>query len=166
MNVQKKQLIIKYKEVIPMFLNIIVGTMIPWIICIYFFTKEPRLVILLFPVGATIAFLINDLGQVFFWTVTPDYLNPSLSIVPYNIGYYPMLAIIFAYVLIKSRIRPVYLVFLFTLAASCMEYIGLVAGKVDYHSGWNILLTALTYPIGFILCILYIKLSYYYRLLA
>ncbi|WP_051353071.1 hypothetical protein [Thalassobacillus devorans] len=149
-----------------MFVNILIGIIIPWMICIYFFTKEPRLVILLFPVGATIAFLINDLGQVLFWTVTPIHLNPSLSIVPYNIGYFPMLAIIFTYVLIKSSIRPVYLVFLFTIATTGIEFISLMMGKVDYHSGWNIWLTALTYPIGFILCILYIKLSYSYRLLS
>lgn len=149
-----------------MLFNIMFGMIIPWMICIYFFTKEPRLVIMLFPLGATIAFLFNDLGLVQFWTVNPVYLNPSLSIVPYNIGYFPMIAIIFAYVLKKRRIHPFYLVLLFTFVVSFIEYIFLLTGKVVYHTGWNMVWTGITYIIGFGLCTLYIKLSSSYRLLT
>lgn len=148
-----------------MFTNIVVGMIIPWLICFYLFVRTPKLVILMFPLGISIAFFANDWGFDIFWEVMPDHENPSLSSIPYNIGYFPLLTISYSYFHIVYKTNHTPLVVFFTIVTTLIEWVGVLSGKVHYFGGWLIFYTSFTYLAGFLICVGYIKLLYRYKIL-
>ncbi|WP_082234960.1 hypothetical protein [Halobacillus massiliensis] len=148
-----------------MVFNIIFGAIIPWIIIFFFFKKYPEIVMLIFPLGISIAYLANEWGFYLFWVIEPIYKNPTLSIFPANAGYFPLLAISFSYFKIKHKTNNTLLILIYTIATTSFEYLMVLFGKVVYLGGWNIFLTSLIYLTSFIITSLYINTLYKYRII-
>ncbi len=148
-----------------MLLNIVLGLLIPWILCILLVQKAPIVVFVMFPVGIAIAFLANDWGFDLFWMVSPILKNPSLSALPYNLGYFPLLACIFAYFKVKKGINSTLLVIIFSIITTSIEGGALLIGRVLYLNGWNILFTYLVYITGFTIASLYLHLLTNFKIL-
>ncbi|WP_028784308.1 hypothetical protein [Thalassobacillus devorans] len=141
-----------------MWMNVLLGLLIPWGILIYLFMKSPLLVILMYPLGVTIAFVANDWGFDLVWEVKPIYNNPSLSAIPISLGYFPMVTSIFAYVREKTLIDIWTLILSFSLLTTFIEFLVLWSGKIHYYNGWNILWTYVTYLAGFIVVHVYVNI--------
>ncbi|MFQ3543099.1 hypothetical protein Q7A53_03365 [Halobacillus rhizosphaerae] len=148
-----------------MLLNIILGILIPWILCILLIQRAPIVVFVMFPIGISIAFLANDWGFDLFWLVSPTLTNPSLSALPYNVGYFPFLASLFAYFKVKQGRNSTLLVTIFSIITTSIEGCALIIGKVHYLNGWNILYTFLVYVTGFTIASLYLHLLTNYKIL-
>lgn len=140
-----------------MWINVLLGLLIPWVILIYFYKKSPLLVILMYPLGVTISFVANDWGFLLFWEVEPVYNNPSLSAIPISVGYFPLITALFAYIREKKAIDTWKLILLFSILTTFIELLVLWSGKIHYYNGWNILWTYFTYLAGFVVVNVYIK---------
>ncbi|UOQ42810.1 hypothetical protein MUN89_12635 [Halobacillus salinarum] len=149
-----------------MIVNIVVGLVIPWILSIWLALRSPIIVILIFPLGITIAYLANDWGFELFWTVSPTLKNPSLSILPYNIGYFPFIATLFAFIKLKRKYKNLSLIVWFTAITTLLEWFAVYIDKVNYLNGWNHLLTLLVYLTGFVATSLYLELLTKYKVLS
>ncbi|MBM7552374.1 hypothetical protein [Thalassobacillus pellis] len=148
-----------------MVINILCGTIIPLIILFMFFKKYPELVILIYPVGISIAFLANDWGADLFWQVMPKHENPSLSMMPYNIGYFPLMAVAFSYIKVKKSIKSGILILSFAITTTFIEFLGLTVGKIQYYNNWNIFYTFFIYLSGFIAASIYVNLLWRYKII-
>lgn len=56
---------------VKIFVNIIIGFIIPWIFGIWLYKRNPKVVLLIAPIGIAIAFLINEWGIDYFWQFEP-----------------------------------------------------------------------------------------------
>ncbi|WP_426629884.1 CBO0543 family protein [Priestia megaterium] len=99
--------------------------------------------------GITIAFILNDLGSNYFWQFKPTFRDLSLSALPLNIGFYPVLSAFLIYFKVKKQINTIFLLLCFTLFTTGFEGMGLVLGKVEYFNGWNIIGTFISYLIAY-----------------
>ncbi|MFB4165787.1 hypothetical protein ACE1TI_18810 [Alteribacillus sp. JSM 102045] len=108
-----------------MIYNILIGMVIPWICLIFLFKKTAKVMLITFPLGISIAFLANDWGEDIFWGITP-YIekNPSLATLPINIGYFPLLACLLAYVQTKKVSNDNILIVLFSFSATFIAVSG------------------------------------------
>ncbi|PAK43356.1 hypothetical protein [Priestia megaterium] len=129
--------------------NIIMGFIVPWIFGFMLYKKEPIIVLLIAPIGMTVAFILNDWGSNYFWQFKPTFRDLSLSALPLNIGFYPVLSSFLVYFKIKKKTNTIILLLCFTLFTTGFEGIGLVLGKVEYFNGWNILGTFISYLIAY-----------------
>jgi hypothetical protein len=129
--------------------NIIMGFIVPWIFGFILYKKEPIIVLLIAPIGMTVAFILNDWGSNYFWQFKPTFRDLSLSALPLNIGFYPVLSSFLIYFKIKKKINTIILLLCFTLFTTGFEGIGLVLGKVEYFNGWNIIGTFISYLIAY-----------------
>ncbi|SER57955.1 hypothetical protein [Salipaludibacillus aurantiacus] len=148
-----------------MLVNIILGTVIPWVILIYLYKRVPKIVLLFVPFGIALAFLINDLGQEVFWMVTPFLENASWATLPINIGYFPMLACLFAYIKIRNIIKDWVLLIFSISGGVALEFTAVTFGKVIYLNNWNLFYTSLTYLAGIMLTFFYLLLVRKFRFL-
>ncbi|WP_275175823.1 hypothetical protein [Bacillus tropicus] len=82
-------------EMIKILGNIIIGFIIPWIFGIWLFKRNPKVVLLIAPIGIAVAFLINEWGVNYFWQLKPIFKNIGLSAYPLNFGLYPVLVCFF-----------------------------------------------------------------------
>ena len=144
-----------------MLINILLGFFLPWVtVGIYIYKRDKRILLLIFPISALVAFITNELGFYFeFWNLTPILKEESMSALPMNLGIFPLLACCLIY-LIKSRNwNPILLILLFSLLTTCLEFIGVITGKVIYMNHWNLGWTFVSYLIAYILEF------WYYRIL-
>jgi len=59
-------------EVQSMLTNIILGFIIPWVFGAFLYVKDKKVILTMFPIGATISYTINYFGFHFvFWHITP-----------------------------------------------------------------------------------------------
>jgi len=141
------------------------GFIVPWIFGIWLYKKKPLIVILIAPIGATVAFVINEWGFNYFWQFKPVYRNVSFSSLPLDIGLYPVLACFFIYFKLNKRFNMLWLFLLFTLLVTSLEGIGLILGKVEYFNGWNIFLTFIIYLVAYLIIYSYFRILVKYQLL-
>jgi len=127
------------------------GFIIPWIFGFILYKKESIIVLLIAPVGMTVAFILNEWGTNYFWQFEPIFRNRSLSALPLNLGFYPVLASFLIYFKIKKRLNTFLLLICFTLFTTGFEGIGLIFGKVEYFNDWNIIGTFISYLIAYII---------------
>jgi hypothetical protein len=140
--------------------NIIMGFIVPWIFGFILYKKESTIVLLIAPIGMTVAFILNEWGTNYFWQFEPIFRNRSLSALPLNMGFYPVLASFLVYLKIKKRVNTSLLLICFTLFTTSFEGIGLIFGKVEYFNTWSIIGTFISYLIA------YIVIYGYYRILV
>jgi hypothetical protein len=154
-------------QVNEMLVNIIFGFIIPWLAAIYLVRKSPKILLLIYPVGALVSMIINSLCfQMKFWDFTP--LIPddqSVSAMPLDLGLYPLLACFLIRTIFLHRKKTVLVMLLFVLFTTLLEYMGLLIGKVSYGNGWNIGYTFLSYLLAFSCVYLYFRLLERFRVL-
>ncbi|MGP4074292.1 hypothetical protein [Halobacillus sp. K22] len=148
-----------------MIFNVLFGFILPFSINMLIFLRRPVLVILMYPLGVSIAFLANDWGYDLFWKVNPTHENPSLPALPFNIGYFPLITSSFALINETRVVNYKALILLSSLIFSVLEYTAVSLGKIDYYNGWNIIYSFFIYLAGFIVCYGYIGLLKRYRLI-
>ena len=130
-----------------MILNIILGFVVPWIICImHLYKKEEKLLLFLVaPVFSVVAYTINTFGFYFdFWEVIPFPDQKNLASLPFDLGIFPVLASYLIYFIKKIK-KPYFVVFLMTLFTTFLELIFVYFGRVIYGNYWNIYLTFFSY---------------------
>ncbi len=142
-----------------MLINVFFGFIIPWLIALYLARKNPKILLLISPVGAVLSFVINAFGfQLKFWDFTP--LIPddeNVSALPLNIGLYPVLGSYMIWMILLHRKKTALILFLFILCTTILEYIGILVGKVSYGNGWNIGYTSLSYLLAFSCVYIYFR---------
>ncbi|GGF15158.1 hypothetical protein GCM10010954_12220 [Halobacillus andaensis] len=149
-----------------MWINILIGLVLPGAIIGYLFKKNPVVITLMYPVGVTFAVIFNFGGFGLFWDVSPTYEhNPSLSALPFIIGYFPLWSCLFGFIKIKEIVNPFLLTLLFTIITTILELWAVWLGKILYLNGWNFFWTFVIYLAGFIGVIFYIKLLKKYKIL-
>ncbi|MBN9654172.1 hypothetical protein J0K78_07840 [Halobacillus sp. GSS1] len=149
-----------------MWINIVIGLVIPWVTIGYLFKKNPVVILLMYPLGVAIAFIGSDWGFGLFWEVTPTYeQNRSLPAFPFKIGYLPLLSVLFGYIKAKEIVKTPLLIILFTIITAFMELVGVWTGKISYFHGWNIFLTLFIYLFGFMGTAFYMKILKKYKIL-
>lgn len=138
-----------------MFLNIIVGFVIPWIFIINLYYKDKRVLLTMFFFQSTIAYTINALGfYSCLWDVYP-FGNKEIVHIPFDIGIYPMLSSWMIYFISIKKINSFIIILFFTLLTTFIEGLGIISGRVVYGNGWNIGWTFLSYLIPYILNYIY-----------
>ncbi|CAH1215144.1 hypothetical protein PAECIP111891_04216 [Paenibacillus allorhizoplanae] len=139
-----------------MLYNIIFGFILPWVLVLFLIRKQPVLFIIISPITAVISMLINTIGFYFgFWNLKPHFEeNPIISGIPFDMGLYPVLGSLLVYTLSKRNVRlhPIFIIFMFSLFITFLEYLAFHFTFVTYGNGWNIGWTFISYSIAF-LCV-------------
>ncbi|NOU63609.1 hypothetical protein GC096_06170 [Paenibacillus sp. LMG 31461] len=132
------------------FINILIGFVIPWLFGVAWFKKAPTIAILIFPVSAIISSLINAIGyHVQFWDFTPKIEDDeTISALPFDIGLYPLASCIGIYWIDFKKKHPLVVLILISITLTCLEYITYLTGKVEYGHGWTIGWTFVSYFIA------------------
>lgn len=141
-----------------MLYHIILGFIIPWIFGVYLYKKHMKLMVLFFPIGSVIAFLINDLGVNFFWRFEPSLVNISLAGMPYDLGFYPIASVFFIIIIHHNKLNLKTALFVFVLGTTLLEFITVMQNKVFYRNGWNTFGTACSYLISYFMVFVYYQL--------
>lgn len=135
-----------------MILNTFLAFVLPWTIGILHLYRKDKMLIPLFgPLFTVMAFFINEIGFYFeFWKVAPFPKQKTLSVLPFNIGLYPILASYLIY-FIRRHGNPYLIIFLMTLFTTTLEWIYVLSGRVVYGNGWNLFFTFISYLIPYII---------------
>jgi hypothetical protein len=130
-----------------MLINVILGFLIPWIIFgIFLYKKDKKILLIIFPIGATLALTINLIGyQLEYWDFTPILRIEPMSALPLDLGLYPLLACYLIYLIKKLQTNPLTLILIFSIFVTGIEWVGVKLGKVIYHNEWNIGWTFFSY---------------------
>ncbi|SFQ87607.1 hypothetical protein SAMN02745910_04850 [Priestia endophytica DSM 13796] len=77
-----------------MILNILIAFILPWIVGVFhLYKKDKNIIPLIGSFFCIIAFVVNEFGSYYgFWRVAPFYSQKTLSVLPFNLGLYPLLA--------------------------------------------------------------------------
>jgi hypothetical protein len=157
-NVDEASIIsLKNTELIhKMFYNIIFGFILPWVLTLFLIRKQPVLFIIISPVTALISISIETVGFYFdFWNFKPLIeKNQTISVLPLDMGLFAVLGSLFIYTLSKrsALLHPIYIILLFSLFTTFLEYIAFHFKLVTYGNGWNIGWTFISYSIAY-LCV-------------
>jgi hypothetical protein len=142
----------------PVLPNIIFGFIIPWFFGFWLYIKQPKIILLLVPVGSTISFAINQFGFNYFWRFQPIFKNISFSAIPLDLGIYPVLTSFLIYLIHKKILNKFLIIFLFSFFTTCIEWLGYIMKKVIYLNGWNIFWTFISYTVAYFLGYLYYQI--------
>lgn len=138
-----------------MFLNIIIGFVIPCIFGFILYFKNKKILCVIYPFQSMIAYTIIMLEiDVGFWKLEPDKYF-TLPAIPFCLGLYPVCASYLVYFIDKNKTRPYLLIIFFTMINTVAEGLGILVGRVHYKNGWNIFFTFLSYLFPHILCYMY-----------
>lgn len=133
-------------------MNVILGWIIPWCIGSYFLRKDSAVFLHIAPIAIVIAFVFNEVGyQMQWWRVTPTGWG-VLSILPYNLGVFPVIPCLLIYTVRRSSLNPLLLLLISTICKTLMELCLMLAGKVIYDHGWNLGWTFVSYLLACSLC--------------
>ncbi|WP_425262364.1 CBO0543 family protein [Paenibacillus pectinilyticus] len=128
--------------------------MLPWVLVLFLIRKQPVLFIIISPVSALISMSINAIGYYFgFWNFKPLFdKTPTISAMPFDMGLYAVLGSLLIYTLSKQSVRlnPVFIILIFGLFTTFLEYIAFHFTFVTYGNGWNIGWTFISYTIAFL----------------
>jgi hypothetical protein len=131
--------------------NIIVALVVPWILILYLYHKDKKVLLTVGPFQSALAFCINGLGFHFgFWDLYP-FGYKDIVHMPFDIGIYPMLSAWMIYFISKKKSNPFAIILAFSLFTTGIEGIGVLLGRVIYNRGWNIGWTFLSYAIPYLL---------------
>jgi len=145
--------------------NIIFGFIVPWIFGTWLFSKNKKLVFVIFPFSSIISYTVNSFGfHIDFWKVQPIDLG-TLSMLPFNLGLYGLFGCFLIYIIQKTQVNKYVIIFTFSLITTIIELIGVMIGKVAYSNGWNIFYTYFSYLISYAFVYWYYLLSKKFKIL-
>jgi len=141
-----------------MILNIVLGFVVPWAICImHLYKKEKLLLFLVAPFSSIVAYTINTFGFSFgFWEVIPFPNQKNLASLPFDLGIFPVLASYLIFFIRKIK-KPYFVVLLMTLFTTFLELIFVYFGRVIYGNDWNIYFTFFAYLFAYLFVYGYYK---------
>ncbi|KIL40469.1 hypothetical protein SD70_13675 [Gordoniibacillus kamchatkensis] len=145
-----------------MFLNVLFGFVLPWIIGgTYLLKKGRKILILIFPFSSMLAFTINQFGFHFgLWSLMPR-MNKSFSALPFDLGLYPIQACLMIIAITnfpRIRCNPYWFIVANAFLVTFAEWVYLKFGMVVYGHGWNIIGTFVSYLVPLVLVYLYFNL--------
>ncbi|MFS0670581.1 CBO0543 family protein [Peribacillus frigoritolerans] len=141
-----------------MLFHIIVGFILPWVLGVYLFRNQTRLLIIFFPIGVAVATLINDIGFNYFWEMDKNFKDLSLPSIPYNLGLYPILCCLFICSIHYKKMSTLITFLVFTLGTSFLESLIVLLGKLEYRNEWNIYWSSVSYLMAYLILYGYYKL--------
>lgn len=141
-----------------MLYHIIGGFIIPWLLGLFLYKRQVKLIILISPIASTVAFFINAWGFNFYWKLDPSFTNMSLSAMPYELGYYPFLAILFIITIRDKKLKILTALLVFAISSTLFEFISVVMRRVIYRNEWNIYWTFLSYVLSYFIVFIYYQL--------
>lgn len=123
---------------------------LPWTVCVFhLYKKDKKVVLFIVSFISIISFVVNDFGIYFgFWSVYPFDLK-DLSIMPFNLGLYPILGNYMIFFIRKYR-YPYLIILLMALITTILEIIFLLSGRVIYGNGWNAIWTFFSYLLPYL----------------
>ncbi|MDP4146614.1 MAG: CBO0543 family protein [Bacillota bacterium] len=135
-----------------MILNILIGFIIPWIFGIVLFFKDKKILLVISPFTAILAYTLNEFCfHLNFWRLIPIDMNDDLTAVSTNLGLYPILGCYLIYCISKSSLNSYLIVIAFTIITTISEYIAVLFKLVKYGNGWNVGWTFVSYLIPYLL---------------
>lgn len=142
-----------------LYILIFLSVILPWVIGINIYKTDPKTILLVAPFSAMLSFVMNTPGieYGFFYPLPISTIKTyTLSILP-SIGSFCILPCIFIYSVRHWKIHLVTNFILFTAIGSLADLIYLGIGFLKYGKGWNIVYSALTFPVAFGIVYLYYK---------
>lgn len=143
-----------------MFLNLFLGLIIPFFMSFYLFYKNKKIVILIAPISSVICFIIINAEEHFgFWNLYPFNIHDAFAAIPYCIGLYPFNVCFFMYLIDNKFNHLNHSVLILALSAftTFEEFCGILAGRIYYSNGWNIIFTFISYLVPFSVIYLYYR---------
>lgn len=135
-----------------MFFNILIAFVIPWVFGLILFHKNRKLILVIAPVSAVVAYSLNEIGfHLRLWRISPISVNDDLTSMTVNLGFFPVLACFLIYCIQKTSLKLYTLVLIFSVVNSIFEYICHMLNMVIYGNGWNIVWTFLSYIAAYLL---------------
>ncbi|TDL31743.1 hypothetical protein E2R51_10970 [Jeotgalibacillus sp. S-D1] len=129
--------------------NITLGFILPWITGIFLYRRVPLLFYTIVPFTALIAVACNQLGvQHGLWHLHPHTTVPIYNSLLIDLGYYPITAAWFTYLLYFTTFKRWQAYSLFFLLLNGFELLAILANKVSYHDKWSIIYSLVIYGIG------------------
>ncbi|PRS26210.1 hypothetical protein C6W19_25695 [Bacillus sp. RJGP41] len=141
-----------------MLFHIIIGFIFPWIVGVYLFRKQKRLFIIFYPIATATSFFINEIGFNYFWEMDINYKQESLTALPYDLGLYPILGILFICAIHFKKISILITFIVFTLGTTFGELIAVLLGKLVYRHEWNVIWSGVSYIMSYSIVYLYYKI--------
>lgn len=140
--------------------NILIACLLPWLISIPWIRKQPLLFLVITPVTIATSMLFNTVGFYFnFWNVVPYIAaNETIAGMPFDFGIYPVLASFMVYTINRVNTHPFYIVLLYSLLTTLLEYIAYLMKIVSYGSNWTIGWTFVSYLLAFSCVAIYARL--------
>lgn len=112
-----------------MLINILFGLLLPWVFGIWLYFKNPKVVLTIAPFRSAISFIVNIWGTYNkFWLFTPLLEPKTASMLPADIGLFPVVACFNIYFIQKNNSH------LFFLFDSRFNYIRLL---LSFKNEWN-----------------------------
>ncbi len=141
-----------------MLTNIILGFVIPWLFGAFLYIKDKKVVLIMFPIGATVSYTINYLGFHFgFWHLTPILKDESMSALPLDLGLFALFPCFLVFAIRHIKNSPVAIILVLTCIATLLEWLGVLFGKVVFGNDWNIGWTFVSYLVPWAICYWYYK---------
>ncbi|MBY0085911.1 hypothetical protein HP567_011480 [Brevibacillus sp. M2.1A] len=142
-----------------MLINILLGFVFPWIFGIWLYLQSPKIVLTIGPFASVLSYIVNVWGIYnHYWILTPVLEVKTASVLPMNLGIFPVIACFTYYLILRTRIHPYFWILFFSVAQTILESIAYYFGKVQYFNGWNIGGTFLSYLIPAIITYMYFVL--------
>lgn len=139
-----------------MFVNIIFGFIIPWIVALSTI-HEHKIIYYIAPFASALSFLLNDFGFFYFWKLYPFNLI-ELSAIPFNIGLFCLYPCIIIELMRKYDISAYIALPITSLIITLAEGYGLLIGRVIYYNHWNIVATYFSYSISLLISYTFYKI--------
>lgn len=140
--------------------NVVLGFVIPWVtVGMFLYRKDKKIVFFIVPFSSSISYSVDAIGFNFgFWHLSPHKYD-NLSSLPTDLGYFALLGGLMVYTVRKYKINNFFMLLIFSIVTTVIEFMFVLIGKITYGNGWNISWTFLSYAIP------YIIVYYYYILL-
>ena len=138
-----------------MVFNVIAGFIIPCMLGVYLYFKDKKTLLTMAPIGMAFALLYNSIGfHVPFWKLEP-FSQGRMALIPFDLGAYPVFVSYLIYFIKNYNVKNYKVILIFTLITTIIEYLILLAGRVEYFNGWNIVWTFISYLIPYVGCYIY-----------
>ena len=133
-----------------MVLNIALGFILPWIFGVFLYRKHPLIVLAVAPFASVASFVINAVGfGLEWWNLAPYTRMETLSVLPFNIGLYPVLGC-WCIVLIRRFGRSMPLLLIFSIGTTLLEGFAVLMGHASYGNGWNLAWTFISCLVAYV----------------
>ena len=139
-----------------LFITVLFGFIIPWVIGTIIYFKDNRVIILIAPFSCALAFIFNDLGIALGYFHPSVYnFNPYLLTEIMNIGLFTIEPCVLIFAKRHTRMKTIYLLVLITIFASSIDLILFLTSMLIFEKGWSVIWSVIWFFITFNIVYLY-----------